>query len=154
MNQSLSGKHIQQMIGFGIRRLRERNGHSLESFSKLLEKRADVKIRPNMLGKIERGEYSINLNYFIKICLTFEIDLEFFIKDFLIKENLNDSNKVLQNKLVKDMVSLILDNSNEEEVLEELKKIFEAINHLKKIFYSESQNLKVAKKKKAKKYSF
>ena len=154
MNHSLSGKHIQQMIGFGIRRLRESNSHSLETFSKLLEKKADVNISPNMLGKIERGDYSINLNSFIKICLHFEIDLGFFLSDFLIKENHDNKNKILQNKLVKDIVTIILDNSDEQEILEEFKKILEAINHIKKVFYTETQNLKVAKKKPINKYSF
>ncbi len=154
MNQSLSGINIQQLIGFGIRRLRESKGYSLESFSKLLEKKAEVKIGPNMLGKIERGEFSINLNSFIKICLYFEIDLEFFLKDFLIHENPNNKNKLLQNKLVKDIVTIILDNAADQVVLEELKKVIEAIDQLKKVYSLESKQLKAAKKKSSIKYSF
>lgn len=150
MMQGLQKKEIQKAIGFGIRRIRERDNHTLVTFSNFLKKNSNIKISPNMLGKIERGEYSLNLSNFILICLVFKVDVEFFINDLVLLQSNNSQKKLINSKEVKELVSLILNQSDNLVALEKFQEIFKAVLELQKLSQAEVKNLKAAKKETSK----
>ncbi|MCE9500665.1 MAG: helix-turn-helix domain-containing protein [Leptospira sp.] len=69
---------IYREIGIKLRYLREEKGYTLLQFCEKFRSKFNVKLNPNLIGKIERSESKIPTHIFLLICQFYKVNLQFF----------------------------------------------------------------------------